>query len=103
MGIIIERHGLVRATLLSIGMAAVLPTVSWAQTANSVEPATGSQLEAITVTATRRSESLQNVPMSITAMSAATLEERGTKNFIDYAGQVPSLAFAGTGDGAGTA
>jgi len=103
MGIIIERHGLVRATLLGFGMAAVLPTVSWAQSASSPEATTGSQLEAITVTATRRSESLQNVPMSITALSAATLEERGTKNFIDYAGQVPSLAFASTGDGAGTA
>jgi iron complex outermembrane receptor protein len=74
-------------------------TTAVAQTAT---PA-GGQLEEIVVTATRRSESLQDVPMSITALNAATLEQRSVKSFIDYAGQVPSLAFANTGDGSGTA
>ena len=36
-------------------------------------------------------------------LGAATLEERSVDSFIDYAGQVPSLAFAYTGDGSGTA
>jgi iron complex outermembrane receptor protein len=74
-------------------------TIAIAQT---VTPA-GGQIDEIVVTATRRSESLQDVPMSITALNAATLEERSVKSFIDYAGQVPSLAFADTGDGSGTA
>src|SRR6266853_3059062 len=74
-------------------------TMALAQTAT---PAAG-QLEEVVVTATRRSESLQDVPMSITALNAATLEQRSVKSFIDYAGQVPSLAFADTGDGSGTA
>ena len=74
-------------------------TTAVAQTAT---PA-GGQVEEIVVTATRRSESLQDVPMSITALNAATLEQRSVKSFIDYASQVPSLAFGSTGDGSATA
>jgi iron complex outermembrane receptor protein len=74
-------------------------TTAVAQTAT---PASG-QVEEIVVTATRRSESLQDVPMSITALNAATLEQRAVKSFIDYASQVPSLAFGSTGDGSATA
>jgi iron complex outermembrane receptor protein len=61
------------------------------------------KLEEIVVTAQRRSENLQEVPLSITALSAAVLEEKGVNTFFDYAGQVPNLAFANTGDGSGTA
>src|SRR6202163_1537301 len=74
-------------------------TTAVAQTAT---PA-GGQVEEIVVTATRRSESLQDVPMSITALNAATPEQRSVKSFIDYASQVPSLAFGSTGNGSATA
>ena len=70
--------------------------------AQTATPA-GGQVEEVVVTATRRSESLQDVPMSITALNAATLEQRSVKSFIDYASQVPSLAFGSTGDGSATA
>src|SRR6267378_3133811 len=60
-------------------------------------------LEEIVVTAQRREETVQNVPLSITALSARVLEEKAVTNFIDYAGQVPGLAFGYTGDGSGTA
>ena len=69
----------------------------------AVAQTSGNQIEEVVVTAQKRSESLQDVPLSITAISAATLEERSIDSFIDYAGQVPSLAFAYTGDGSGTA
>ena len=67
------------------------------------ETAAGDQIQEVVVTATRRSENLQDVPMSITAISAATLEQQTIKSFNDYAGQVPSLAFGYTGDGSATA
>lgn len=86
------RWGLALASLFGTTLAS----------AQSATPA-GDQVEEIVVTATRRSESLQDVPMSITALNAATLEQRSIKSFIDYASQVPSLAFANTGDGSGTA
>jgi iron complex outermembrane recepter protein len=51
-------------------------------------------LEEIIVTATRRPEPLQSVPISITAFTQDNLQRMGADNFADYAGQVPSLMFA---------
>jgi iron complex outermembrane recepter protein len=66
-------------------------------------PAATSELEEITVTAQKRSESQQNVPMSITTFGAVALEQKDINSFFDYATKVPNLAFAPTGDGVGTA
>jgi len=84
-----------QAALLVAGVA--ISAVTAAQTA----PPSG--LEEIVVTAQRRAESLQTVPLSITALNAASLEQRSVSTFFDYAGQVPNLAFSNTGDGSGTA
>src|ERR1700681_2884374 len=65
--------------------------------------ASSNELETITVTAQRRSESLQDVPLSITAIDARNLEQKAIYSFLDYGGKVPNLAFADTGDGSGTA
>ncbi len=54
-------------------------------------------LEAITVTAERRSESIQDVPLSVTAISGNTLAAFDQVNFDDYAHLVPNLSF-GTGN-----
>jgi iron complex outermembrane recepter protein len=61
------------------------------------------QLEEITVTAQKRSESLQSVPLSISAFSAAQLNDRMVQSFIDYGTTVPNLGFASTGIGSATA
>ena len=69
--------------------------------ADTVAPST--ELEAITVTAEKRSESEQTVPLSMTIFSGAALQEKSINTFFDYATKVPNLAFAPTGDGVGTA
>lgn len=61
------------------------------------------ELEEITVTAEKRTESQQDVPMSMTTFGAVALQEKAIVNFFDYATKVPNLAFAPTGDGVGTA
>ena len=61
------------------------------------------QLDQIIVTAEKRSESVQEVPVSITTIGAATLEQNAIRSFFDYGTKVPNLAFAMTGDGVGTA
>ena len=79
--------------------------VTAAATANAAAetaPATGA-LEEVIVTAQKRSESEQTVPMSITTFSAEALQQKAINNFFDYATKVPNLAFAPTGDGVGTA
>jgi outer membrane receptor protein involved in Fe transport len=54
-------------------------------------------LSAIVVTAERRAESIQSVPLSVTAISGATLQAFDQVNFDDYAHMVPNLSF-GTGN-----
>jgi iron complex outermembrane receptor protein len=49
------------------------------------------QLEEVIVTATKRVESLQDIPVSVTALSETTLQEAGVENIEDVAQLVPSL------------
>ena len=51
----------------------------------------------IVVTAQKRSESLQNVPISIQAIGTQKLEQLNISNFSGYAQQLPSVTFQGTG------
>lgn len=59
-------------------------------------------LQEVIVTAQKRAESLQTVPLSITAISAEALEQRSVQSFADYGNRIPNLGFANTGDGIGT-
>lgn len=61
--------------------------------------AAGDELEEVVVTATKRSESLQRVPLSITAVTSAALEQKSAENFADYARSVPALSFIDLGAG----
>lgn len=61
--------------------------------------------EEIVVTARRREEALQDVPVAVTAMSAAELERRQIDNIAQVGESVPNLTFqtgAPTGTGAST-
>ena len=67
------------------------------------EPGSNEGLDEVVVTAQKRSESEQSVPMSMTTFGGAAIEQKAITNFFDYATKVPNLAFAPTGDGVGTA
>ena len=87
--------------LAGIGM--LVATCSAAQGQES-SPTGGVQgLQEIIVTAEKRSQSEQTVPMSITTFGSVALQQKSITQFIDYATKVPNLAFAPTGDGVGTA
>ena len=55
-----------------------------------------SSLQEVTVTAQRRSENAQKVPISILAISAATLDTLGAKSLDDLGAVAPSLSFGKT-------
>jgi hypothetical protein len=55
----------------------------------------------LSVTAQKRAENLQEVPLSITALSSEVLEQRAVQSFADYGNRIPNLGFANTGDGIG--
>ncbi|HWU78416.1 MAG TPA: TonB-dependent receptor [Rhodanobacter sp.] len=57
------------------------------------------QLPAIIVTADKRSESLQDVPMAVSVLSSTQLDRENAVSFADYASQVPGLNIISTGEG----
>ena len=84
-------------------LAAAATATAGAATAAADQAASSGALQEVIVTAQKRAESEQTVPMSITTFSGAALEQKAINNFFDYATKVPNLAFAPTGDGVGTA
>ena len=58
--------------------------------AQSVAPATGG-LEEVVVTATRRSEVMSRVPISVTALNQDSMDERGVKDFQDLVRYTPGV------------
>src|SRR5256884_647675 len=85
---------------------ALLVAALAAQPATAQSAATGAgtsrsdALEEVLVTATKRTESVQDVPVSITAISARDLEAMGAQQFFDYGTAIPNLSFGiGASDG----
>jgi iron complex outermembrane receptor protein len=68
-------------------------------TAQTEEEEEWSGLEEVTVTATKRTETLQEVGMSITALSEVDLEQMGAVTLLDFAVRVPNLGMAYEADG----
>ena len=60
------------------------------------------QIEEVTVTATKVEESLQDVPIAVSALSGEALEELGITNFSDYVMQLPGVTAGGSGPGQNT-
>lgn len=83
----------VSASLLTIGLAAP----SWAQEAKTNEDA---GIAEIVVTAQRREENLQDVPVSVSAFSAEQLAARGTTDASRLEGMVPGFTFGRSGSDA---
>jgi iron complex outermembrane receptor protein len=57
------------------------------------------QIETIQVTATKRTESIQDIPVSVSALNGEMLENLGIENFSDYVEFLPNVVFQGTGPG----
>jgi len=85
---------LFRASPVASALLACLPT-AYAQE----RTAENAGLEEIVVTAQKRSENMQDVPVSIQALSSAKLEELHVTNFDDYAKFLPSVSFLGDASG----
>ena len=55
-------------------------------------------IEEITVTATKRPESMQDIPIAVTAFTGDAIVEAGVKDIRDIAGQTPGLSIKSRGD-----
>jgi outer membrane receptor protein involved in Fe transport len=63
------------------------------------EQAGAGQLEEVVVTATRRAENLQNVPIALTALTEATLNRLNVQTLDDFVKYLPNVTTAGVGPG----
>ncbi len=61
-------------------------------------PSSG-RIEEVLVTARRREEAVENIPISISALNAEDLKSFGVRNFADLEGVVPGLNLGGGGNG----
>jgi iron complex outermembrane receptor protein len=98
-------HGIGSLRKGAIGAApyVALAVLAWAPGAsrgldqNQGTEAGGGVLQEITVTATRREESLSKVPISVTALTQESLDERGIKDFSEVARFTPGVNFDTSG------
>lgn len=89
--------------LMSCAVAAM--TIGAALPAQAADAPAGSDADTSTsdiiVTATRRSESIQKVPLTIQAFTGDTLTQLNVKNFNDLIKYTPNVTFGSNGPGAG--
>jgi iron complex outermembrane recepter protein len=98
------RQRLACCVAMALGLASA--STAWSQTAATgsgvtpVPPATdNSDIAEIVVTATRRTENLQNVPIAMTALTGAALQQLNVQTLDDYVKFLPSVTITGFGPG----
>lgn len=67
--------------------------------AHAADAADTNTLEEVVVTAQKRAEDLQKVPISLQVLSSETLEQHQVANFDDYAKLLPSVSYQSFGPG----
>ena len=77
--------------MLGASLFAMAAAPGLAQAAAATAADTGAQVETLVVTASKRAEDIQDVPMSVSALSGASLERAGIVNFSEVARQMPSV------------
>src|SRR6187455_1152995 len=100
-----SRRRMPRCGRLPLATAIALALGAGAAHAQNAPPAPeeGPVLETITVTAEKRSEDVQKVPISITVLGEEDIERQNINDFEDIVRQLPSVTFQqGTTGGVGS-
>src|SRR6202050_3352215 len=84
---------------LSISIAAVLGALSGARSLAATAEGGSDALEEITVTAQRRSQSMQDVPISMQAFTGQAIQQLNIETFDDYIKYLPNVTSANNGPG----
>jgi outer membrane receptor protein involved in Fe transport len=81
--------------IVAAGLLGLLSMQSYAATAADTAGASDdSSLEEVVVTAQRRTERLQDVPISVSVFNQATMDAQGTRDIDDIARLTPGLSFS---------
>ena len=78
-------------------MGAALAAIGSPALAQQAQTTRSTQVEEVVVTAEKRSESVQKVPLAISALSGARLAREGADKFEDIALMAPSVSFSNNG------
>jgi iron complex outermembrane recepter protein len=76
--------------------------VASAVIATAAAPGAYAQLEEVLVTATKRTESMQDIPVAVSALTEDKLDDFGIANFANYLTQMPGVTAGGAGPGQNT-
>ena len=89
---------------LAIAIAAALSGAAafHASPAHATDASSDTTLEEVIVTARKRTENLQDVPISIDVFTSKDLKNLAISQFEDYAAQTPSISFVSAGPGTQT-
>ncbi|MEL6359625.1 MAG: TonB-dependent receptor [Pseudomonadota bacterium] len=79
-----------------------LASVSLIAVSSAFSSVAFAQVEEIVVTATKRSENAQDIPVAVQALGGDTLDELRVDNFTDYLTQLPGVTAGGSGPGQNT-
>src|ERR1700720_2411596 len=85
------------ALLCALTGIAAIPQARAADAATGSEAASSTEMAEITVPIPRREESLSRVPISVTALTQESLDERGIKDFSEVARFTPGVNFDNSG------
>ncbi|MCW6537364.1 TonB-dependent receptor [Sphingomonas lycopersici] len=90
--------------LLSIAISGMALAIAQSAAAEQAAPepaaATAPQVQDVIVTAQKRSEKLQDVPIAITAITAEAIQNRRTLDLVDLSNQAPGLQIKSDDNGA---
>ncbi|WP_419938154.1 TonB-dependent receptor [Candidatus Palauibacter sp.] len=89
-------------TVATISLAAVMPAAALAQEPPPPDPDSVRRLPEVVVTARNRGESVQDVPLAISAFSGRDLEVRQIRSTDELGAITPNLSFNSSGAFAGT-
>jgi iron complex outermembrane receptor protein len=85
---------LLKSSLLGTSAALCLAASATAQTGGGVDSAAATRLEELVVTAQKREQAINDVPMSITAISGEVLADRGVVSSADLTKLVPGFSYS---------
>jgi outer membrane receptor protein involved in Fe transport len=100
-----EKKLLIKGEIMSVNIQPTRTALSVAITAALLGAAShqaSAEIEEVTVTATKRPESLQDVPIAVSALTEDSLDQLGIANFGDYLLELPGVTAGGSGPGQNT-
>lgn len=89
-----------RIAISTIALAAAQSAAAQTASQSAASDTEAAQVQDIVVTAQKRSERLQDVPIAITAITAQTIQNRRTLDLVDLSNQAPGLQIKSDDNGA---